>query len=935
MPRFTLPDAPPDLAGPVKAWSEPVHIPTYLPDAPDPNPMFLENRVYQGSNGCVYPLPFIDRISTEPSDRAWQAVHIENEFVRLMVLPEIGGRIHVGLDKTNGYDFFYRQNVIKPALVGLAGPWISGGVEFNWPQHHRPATYMPVEWSIEEHPDGSRTIWLSDHDPLNRLKGMHGVCLRPGKSYLELKVRLYNRTPFVQTFLWWANAGVRVHDQYQSFFPPDVHYVADHARRAISTYPLCEGTYYGVAYGARGYPANDLSWYANITVPTSYMAVGSKYDFVGGYDHAAQAGVIHVANHHISPGKKQWTWGNHPFGYAWDRNLTDEDGPYVELMAGVYTDNQPDFSFLAPWETKSFTQYWYPIRRIGPPQMANRDAALSLRPEGVGVSVSAVFPNATIRLLCQGKTVARWTADLAPGAPFFQELRKQADCAIVEAEGRELIRYAAEPLGRGEPPKPAVAPPLPQSRDRKGAALTNDELYRIGLHLEQYRHATRSAEPYWEEALRRDPHDSRALNALGRGHLRCGEFRLAAVHFQLAIHSLTRFNANPYDGEPHYNLGLALRYLGFDEEAYAAFYKATWNYAWRTAGYTALAEIDAKHERWAGALEHLALALRTDADHVNARNLQAAILRRLGRDAAAAIRETLALDPLNAWARHLADGCVPSDPQMQLDLAFDYARAGLNREAAGVLKGSQPMVLYTLAYLTGGRYTAASRARPDYCFPSRLEEMLVLEAAIAAEPRDARALYYLGNFLYDRRRHEEAMRCWEGSAEIDPSFSVVWRNLGIGWYNVRRNPRKAAAAFNKALAANPQDARVLYERDQLWKRLGKTPKQRLAELERRIDLVNRRDDLSVELASLYNQTGRHQRALDVMLSRRFAPWEGGEGRALEQWARAARALGLSTDNPPESLGEAAHPLAGSSKRKPEAGYFATSIPDLLLFHDPQ
>ncbi len=124
-------------------------MPSYLPAAPDRNPMFLERRVYQGSSGRVYPLPFIDRIATEPVEHGWQAVHIENEFIRLMILPEIGGRIHVGFDKTNGYDFFYRQNVIKPALVGLAGPWISGGVEFNWPQHHRPATFMPVETAIE------------------------------------------------------------------------------------------------------------------------------------------------------------------------------------------------------------------------------------------------------------------------------------------------------------------------------------------------------------------------------------------------------------------------------------------------------------------------------------------------------------------------------------------------------------------------------------------------------------------------------------------------------------------------------------------------------------------------------------------------------------------------------------------------------------------
>ena len=370
-------------------------LPTFLPAAPDKNPMFLEKRVYQGSSGKVYPLPFTDRISEKPVGRKWQAIWIENEFLRVLVLPEIGGRIHAIQDKTNGHDLIYNQHVIKPALVGLAGPWISGGIEFNWPQHHRPATFLPVDSDIEEHADGSVTVWCSDHDPMARMKGMHGVCLHPGKAYVELKARAYNRTPFSQTFLWWANVATRVHEAYQSFFPPDVFYVADHARRSMSQYPLAQGHYYGVNYGERSrtgmlngetprqfipltnggpapvhYTANDLSFYANIPVPTSYMCMGSKEDFFGGYDYAANAGIVHIANHHISPGKKQWTWGNHEFGYAWDRNLTEKDdkneyGPYIEIMAGVYTDNQPDFSFLQPGETKTWSQYWYPIQKIG------------------------------------------------------------------------------------------------------------------------------------------------------------------------------------------------------------------------------------------------------------------------------------------------------------------------------------------------------------------------------------------------------------------------------------------------------------------------------------------------------------------------------------------------------------------------------------------
>ncbi len=233
---------------------------TWLPEPPDPNPMFLEKRVYQGSSGRVYPLPFTDRIATEPRMRSWRAIHIENEFIRLMILPEIGGRIHVGLDKTNDYDFFYRQNVIKPALVGLAGPWISGGVEFNWPQHHRPATFMPVSVEMERHADGSVTVWCSDYDRISGMKGMHGICLHPGRAVVELQVRLYNATAVTQSFLWWANAAVRVHERYQSFFPTDVSHVADHARRAVSSFPLCDGAYYGIDYGQRartGVPAEE------------------------------------------------------------------------------------------------------------------------------------------------------------------------------------------------------------------------------------------------------------------------------------------------------------------------------------------------------------------------------------------------------------------------------------------------------------------------------------------------------------------------------------------------------------------------------------------------------------------------------------------------------------------------------------------------------
>ena len=971
--------------------TEEVVIPTYLPAAPDKNPMFLEKRVYQGSNGKVYPLPFTDRIAETKTDRKWQAVWLENEFLRVMILPEIGGRIHIAQDKTNGYDFIYRQNVIKPALVGLAGPWISGGIEFNWPQHHRPATFLPVDYEIEEHSDGSRTVWCGDHDPMTRMKGMHGVCLHPGKAILELKVRVHNRTSLVQTFLWWANVATRVHEGYQSFFPPDVHYVADHAKRAMSEYPLCQSHYYGINYGERGrtgvpqtellpsfvpphcvkpssatdlkaklpsYAPNDLSWYANIPVPTSYMCMGSEEDFFGGYDHFRQAGLVHVADHRIAPGKKQWTWGNHEFGYAWDRNLTDADGPYIELMAGVFTDNQPDFSFLQPGETKSWSQAWYPIQQIGPAQQANLEAAVSLQLDAktfrIGVAVTSRYTGARIRLERAGGAV-EWDADLSPDKPFVLETPQAAKpwkigetaLRVLDKAGREIISYQPQLRAKTKVPPPATAPLAPS------AIASSEELFLTGQHLEQYRHATRCPTAYWQEALRRDPLDARSNNALGLWHLRRGEFGPAETHFRKAIERITQRNPNPRDGEVYYNLGLCLRYQGQQSQAYDAFSKAAWDQKWQAAAYHALAELDCSRKDWAKAADHLERSTRNDSENLRVRNLWALVVQRAGNPMGAQTMLALnkASDPLDWWSRHLLGEKLTCDLQTRLDLAHDYARAGFYQEAITLLTnavaqkrdlpdqswGAAPLVAYTLGWLHQQLGDAAKALRccrqaaalpPDYCFPSRLEEIGILEAAMRANPKDARAPYYLGNLLYDRRRHEEAIRYWKRSAKLAPNFSIVWRNLGIGCFNILHHPHQSRQAYDKALRIAPQDARLLFERDQLRKRLGESPHKRLRELEKRLDLVHQRDDLAVELCALYNQTHQPEKALELVRARRFQPWEGGEGQALGQHVRTHLALGrraLRGQDPqtarahfeqaltsPENLGEARHLLANQS-----------------------
>ncbi len=920
----------------VRAWEESITIPTYRAGAPEKLPMFLDKRVYQGSNGKVYPNPFTDRVSDDVVDVTYQAVYLENEYIRVMILPEIGGRIHIGQDKTNGYDFFYRQNVIKPALVGLLGPWISGGVEFNWPQHHRPSTFMPVEYYIEEQSDGSRTVWLSEHEPMNRMKGMIGIRLHPGSSRIEAKIRLYNRTAFTQTFLWWANVGVRVHDRYQSFFPPDVTFVADHAKRAITSFPLARSFYYGVDY-TRGV---DLTWYKNIPVPTSYMVTESEFDFFGGYDHAADAGFVHVANRFLAPGKKQWTWGNAEFGYAWDRELTDADGPYIELMAGVYTDNQPDFSFLAPYETKSFSQFWYPIQKIGPVKNANESLAINLhkteRGWEIGVCVSERLDEITIRLTHNEGLLFERKVNLTPGGPFLDSVSlsdgsAEGDLrlAVLDSRGAELLAYTPCKARDAVLPSPAQEPPQPSE------IQTSEELYLTGLHLEQYRHATRAPELYWHEAIKRDSGDAHCHHALGLSLFRQGRFADAERHFRAAVERLTFLNPNPYDGEPLYSLALCLTYQEKNDEAYGFFYKSTWNYAWKTAGYYAVALIDCARAQYSRAVSHLDLSLRADPDHLKARNLKTTILRKLGRiDEAQALAEaTIELDALDLYSRNelclLQGSCQKKvfqlfrgETQTYLDIAFDYARAGLWQDADDLLisyltshnsANAYPMLWYARAYFAErlnkteqakDSYRKAKSASPDYCFPARLEELLLLEAALKHDPTDARAHYYLGNLLYDKKRKEEAITHWEAAVRIEPGFSIPWRNLGMAYFNVRGDTKQAMECYRQARHADPEDARLLYEFDQLRKRGNVSPQERLDELERRRDLVGRRDDLTVELVTLYNEHGKHTKALSEMSERRFHPWEGGEGAVSGQYVFAHIQLGrdaLDRDAPAQAL----------------------------------
>jgi tetratricopeptide (TPR) repeat protein len=911
------PSAPADEP-PVRAWEAPLRIPTYPVGPAEPNPMFYAGREYQGARGPVYPYPLLDRLGDRREDRVYRALWLENEYVKLSVLPEIGGRIFTGQDKTNGYDFFYRQHVIKPALIGMLGAWISGGVEWNVFHHHRATSFMPVRSAITENPDGSRTVWVGETEWRQRMRWAVGVTLRPGRSYVEAEVRMTNRTPLAHSMLYFSNPAVHANESYQVLFPPDVDWATFHAKIDFAPWPLARGPFVGRDFP----PGTDLSLWKNHPYPISFFVYRSALDFLGGYDHGRGAGVVHVADHDTMPGKKFWTWGNGPDGRMWDHILSDEDGPYIELMTGGYSDNQPDYSWIQPGESRTVVHRWYPIRELGGVKAANVEGAVNLESKGgklrAAVNTTARQPDARVRLTAGDRVLFEVTATIAPDAPFVRELSLPAGVreeglrlAVLAADGKELVAYENAPRAKAAEPR-RYAPPPPPVR-----VATVEELYLAGLRLEQFHDPHFDAEAYYREALRRDPGDARTNTAMGVLAFRRGRSEDAERHLSAAVARLTANHTRARSGEAQYYLGLALAARGKTEAARDSLAAAGWD-----RGFTAAAAVEEARLESAGGNAPRALALLDHALRANPRDtaalsLQAALLRRAGRPEAAFARASAALsadplDPLAARERRLAReaGARPAadaaadaaeaaagraldEDAYALEAAHDYARAGLSDDAIAVLAArlpdadsiADPLVAYTLGWLheTRGDAPAAAswyrRGRelaPEYCFPFRLESIAVLERAIASSPQDPRAPFYLGNLLYDLQP-ERAIGEWETSRALDPGFARVHRNLAFAYARARGDLKRAVASQERAVALEKREPRLYYELDQYLAWTNAPLAARLARLTESPETVASREIAAGRLARVQVLMGRDDDALETLGRTRFHVWEGESG----------------------------------------------------------
>lgn len=904
--------SPLEVFGQVKLQEIKENIPTYTIEAPNPMPRFYEGKSHQGVQRRIYPYPYDDGLTTNKQDKDYPMIHIENEFIDLAVSPQLGGRIYYANDKTNNYNYLYRNNVVKPSLIGMTGNWISGSLAWGYPHHHGPNTVESMDYKIEEKADGSKTVWINTTDRRHRMNILVGYTIYPNSSIIEMTIHPRNRTAISNSFLFWANPAVHCDSAYQVIFPPSVQYVTFHGKRDMTAWPIADSR-----FNNYDFTGMDLSWWKNTHVPSSFFSWDPREDYFGGYDHKKEAGTVWVGNHYVSPGMKYWADGNNANGLKTNEGLTDNDGRYIELMAGFYTDNQPDYSWLQPYETKSGSMIWFPVRELGGLKYANRNGAMNYKLTGQSIEVrlnaTSSRKNAKFVLSARGKELFTETINISPAEPRKINFQLPDDVkedelhiALLDESNKEIVSYRPiehhPPLyAKPEPMNALIAPEKMKSVE---------ELYLAGLRLNQFYNASVDPMPYYMEALKRDSGDYRVNTQLGILSIKNNDWVSAEKFLRTAVDRITSNYTRPKDGEALYYLGITLRALDKMDEAYDCLYRASWSLAWHTASYYQLAEIDCQRSDFETALDHLNRSISTNTENLRALNLKAIVLSKLkySDEAKQLLQAILDSSKINHMALNelynlnLKAGnndlvkvnldelsaLMRDDVQSYLELATEYSNCGFYKEAIDLLsrlekkKNDFPMLYYYLGYYWAqlndqskaiSYYRIANKMPYEYCFPFRSEEIIILRHAMQMNPGDAKAPYYLGNLLYELLP-KQAIIEWEKSSKLDNSFYIVHRNLGLAYKEVEKDYSKALTSMKRAITCNNQDPRLLFELDVLNDLNKVSPKEKYEFLKNNFAIAKKRSETILRMATRSVEYGKYDEALGILTNNHIIESEG-------------------------------------------------------------
>lgn len=899
-----------------RVWEAPLVIPTYELNPPNPYPALLDwqRRKWRP----VYPYPFLDSLGAEKTNKTWKAVYLENEYLKVTVLPELGGHVYQIFDKTLNRNIIYSNPVMKYAMVALRGAWVSGGIEWNFPDGHTLTTVAPIDYVMRTEADGSAAVAIGDTERVQRMQWQVILRLRPGTRVLESEVTLNNRREVPGRYWYWSTAGAPAAPDLRFNYPMREAY--PHAFWPVFKFPIEKGV--------------DIGRFSDVPNFLSLFARDSKRDYFGIYYEKSDWGVVHVADHRELPGKKTWTWGTDDNGDIWIDKLTDGGGQYVEFQGGRF-ETQMEHQFIAPHRVEHFFEYWFGVNRMGGAwNEATRDAAVRVDLHGSRATISIApnqrFSQAELILASGGKQVHSEHVDLDPNKVFTTIIdvsapRQPLELTLKNKDSRVLLRYRTDsPVDNNPDFRPATRPIADPP-----SATSAEQSYVAGLALDK-KSKEREARAAYLEALKRDPGFAPAHISLGLSFYRTGEYETAARHLEAAL------VRNKDAGDAHYYLALVQRALGQTSQAddHLLWLVRSGNresVARNVLGEIALAKGDTKK-----ALEHLKQAVMLDPRDLKARTVLAVAERLDGNVTSALDRISEAANelPLDYFAIHeqalisRAAGdtekekaamdqlrhLLAREPDAVLELAFDYTAIGQQREAIAILEDAikrgpsgilavdktrvHPMLYYTLGYLyqkSGERdrartqFALAMKGDPAFVFPHRVEEIDVLRTAVAANANDGRAAYYLGNVLAAMNRDKEALAAWRNAVKLDPANTIAQRNFARALWLISQNREEAAAQYQLAINLSPHDFRLYIEFDKLLTELGAT-ERRIKLLEGAPPAVVAQSGAVQSLAGAYIDAGRFADAAALLAKTTFTSGEG-EDAALGLYRKAH--LGLA------------------------------------------
>lgn len=934
----------------VRAWRGTISIPTYKLGPPDPDPSFQLNN-----SRNIYPYPMLDDVSDRRVAETYQAIYLENQYLRITILPQLGGHVYSIYDKVDHREVLYRNHVIKYGLIGPRGAWISGGMEFSFPYAHTMDTVSPVESLLRHNPDGSATAIVGAVDWISNMHWEIALTLRPQTARVQQDVTLFNCTQREHLYLFWTNAAVKATDDLQYIYP--MRETISHGDVPIvQSWPVWEGL--------------DRSWYKNVAPRMAIFGRDVHRNFFGVYYHQSDYGVVHVANFRQDPGKKIWSWGTAPSGKIWDKLLSDNDGSYNEIQSGrFFTQNYREF--MQPRRVERWTEYWYPVHALksGFVEATSAMAANVLYPDGSNASSKAVveispvedIPDATLTVKDGEKILGQWqtihfvplqTSSYPVILPSADPAGKNLNIEVSKADGDNLLHWsAAAPLDGN----PDFIPRAGTRLDKEVADSPETPMQALFLKAEflQKTGNVQGAMKIYDELLQRDPDFTPALQKEAWYNYAAGNFPEALRQIEVAL------NRDKEDPSLQYTAGVIDRTAGRLDAAEDAFWAAIHFGNSPAPSFIELGEIAIQQRDYTKSATLLKHALEYNPQDAFAL-ADLAVAERLGgnnQDAARDSDQAANMMPLlpyalaeeaqdhktsssvDARSENSWTSTVNSDPQNYLAIAAWYHSLGAWQSSDAVLNTALanlpatrqlPMVDFYLASnawhegntVRAEQYakTAAESAATD-SYPNQLTDVSVLRDVLDHDPTNTQAEYALGNFFFAHNRYQEAANLWSKAASDGFRNSVILRNLGLYEWHIRHNLASAAHYYSDAIHLSPDQYRLYPDLDEIFEQEGDTA-SRDALFQNAPSVVLTHDTVRARRAILSVEHGSYDQALVLLADHAFTPWEDGApirdifvSANIEKGKRALKENQLSQATEafrtamqyPESLGTGAPP----------------------------